>query len=346
MNQHATAWAPINIALIKHWGFGPLGPTEPARPSLSLTLEQGAWTEVAFAPLPALSPTAISAPGDAIEINGHRLSRDGGQKARAAYDFLSRLRESMPSLRHHAALVRSVTEVPVSAGMASSAAGAAALSLAAWHAAAPGAGAPTLPELVNRCATLGSWSGVRSLLGGAVALTFEAGDVVLEQVHTPLELVVFSCRVAAAPKEISSSEGHLRAPSSPYWPAFQLDGFLRFQALRQALEQGDWARALPLIEQDALAMHAVMMSSSPPIFYATDATWKVWQAVSRWRQEPGGPQAACTLDAGANPHLVVPAADAYALQQRLSRLPDVSRWWCSAVSPRGARRTEDYWPSA
>ena len=37
--RSATAWAPVNIALIKHWGYRDASGDLPARPSLSLTLE-------------------------------------------------------------------------------------------------------------------------------------------------------------------------------------------------------------------------------------------------------------------------------------------------------------------
>jgi len=69
--------------------------------------------------------------------------------------------------------------------------------------------------------------------------------------------------------------------------------------------------------------------------YATEATWQVWQAVARWRQ--AGLPGYCTLDAGANPHVICETPIADALAARLADLPAVRRLWRSPVAPLGAR---------
>jgi diphosphomevalonate decarboxylase len=321
--RRATAWAPVNIALIKHWGHGDADGRAPARASLSLTLEHGATTTVEW---------VEGLERDEIVIGGRALGPGDGEKAAAAFGFLRDV-AAAAGLARHGARVASASAVPLGGGMASSAAGAAALCLAALGAAGLVEGLAER-DLVAWCARAGSVSALRSLRGGAVVLRRRGGESLLDCAETAIELAVISCLVEGRPKAVSSSAGHRLAPSSPFFRAFvdQAPGLV--DEMAAALAAGAFDRVGELAERDALAMHAVMLSCRPPVIYAFDATWAVWRRVTSWRAE--GLAAYCTLDAGPNPHVLCRAADADQLAARLAALPEVQAVRRSAVSPRGA----------
>ncbi len=331
-DRTATAWAPVNIALIKHWGYHAAAPGTPddlpARPSLSLTLEHGSTTTV----------TWRDQPEHRILLNDSLLDPSDGEKAAASYDFLEEVRQAADLGPLHAAL-EAVSEVPLSAGFASSAAGGAAMTMATLHAA--GLGDADLSQQLSWCRRLGSVSALRSLMGGVVRLQVDHADasVHLDGVQTDLDLTVLGCLVQSNRKKVSSSAGHAKVSSSPYWAQFEHDAGARLRSITDALETGDVVRVGAIAEADALAMHAVMLTSHPPIVYATDATWRVWHQVIAWRQEGGdAPRGYCTLDAGPNPHVFCLSADADALAARLEAHPDVQRVFRSSVARQGVRR--------
>lgn len=317
----------MNIALIKHWGYRDASGDLPARPSLSLTLDHGSTTTV----------TWRDQPDHRILLNGTPLAPSDGEKAAASYAFLEAVRDAadLGALR---ASVQAVSEVPLSAGFASSAAGGAALTLAALEAA--GLGPVDLDGKLDWCRRLDSVSALRSLHGGVVRLDVdhEAPAMALTAVETGLDLVVLGCLVHGHPKTVSSSAGHARVTTSPYQAQFERDAHQRLEQMVDGLRAGDLAQVGAIAEADALAMHAVMLTSHPPIVYATDATWRVWHQVIAWRREGGtSPRGFSTLDAGPNPHVFCARPDADALAARLEALPDVQRIFRSTVAPVGAR---------
>lgn len=321
--RRGTAWAPVNIALAKHWGYRNLELGLPARESLSLTLEHGATTTVTWGAENQL---------DEIAVNERVLSPEDGEKAAASYRLLHSIRATA-GLMGHGARVVSESVVPLSGGMASSAAGAAALTLAALDAAGL---ADQIDEdsLISWLGRARSVSAIRSLRGGVVALTTRGHSMNLATVETPLDLTVLSCLVETKPKLVSSSEGHLRVGTSPFFPVFEQQSAGLIATMVEALEEGNFEELGGLVEQDALAMHGVMLTSRPPIIYTTDATWAVWGQVVRWREN--GLEAYCTLDAGPNPHIICEARHAHEIEERLRALQQVQMVWRSEVSSWGA----------
>ena len=108
--------------------------------------------------------------------------------------------------------------------------------------------------------------------------------------------------VNAAHKSTGSTEGHALAPTSPLQAARVEDTPRRLDICRRAILERDFAALAGIVEADSDLMHAVMMTSQPPLFYWEPATLRVMQAVRGWRAE--GLQAAYTIDAGANVHVI------------------------------------------
>ena len=70
-------------------------------------------------------------------------------------------------------------------------------------------------------------------------------------------------------------------------------------------------------------MHAVMMSSQPPLYYWNTVTMDVIQATQRWRA--AGLPVYFTIDAGPNVHLICEAAQAQAVEDTARQIPGVKQ---------------------
>ena len=288
----ATAWAGINIALVKYWGKRDAAANLPAVGSLSLTLaELGTRTTVTF------DPTLTD---DRFELNG--VARDDDARVRALLDGVRRLR----CLDRRARVV-SRNHVPTASGLASSASGAAALAVAAW---AASGGDPTVAradaafvDLVRR----GSGSAPRSLYGGLVELDRSDGQVhpVLPPEAWNLRMVV--ARLAHGPKATSSREGMARtARTSPYYAAWIAAHPADLVEARAAIEARDLARLGTVMERSTARMHACMLAADPPLRYWNGRTLDALDVVAGLRA--AGVGAWATMDAG--PHVKVLCADA------------------------------------
>ena len=75
------------------------------------------------------------------------------------------------------------------------------------------------------------------------------------------------------------------------------------------------------LEQEAIDLHLITMSSHPPIFYWSPGTVAVLRAVRELRQE--GLAAWATMDAGANVHVICDPDSEDDVAERLEDLPAV-----------------------
>jgi diphosphomevalonate decarboxylase len=304
----ASAAAPANIALIKYWGARDLARVLPANPSISMTLSLC----VSRSTVEHLGGEG----GDEVFLAG-----DGGELAPAPPPFADRVRAHLEVLRRATGTggrfrVATANTFPAAAGIASSASGFAALTLAVTRAVGLEIEPRRLSDLARRS---GSGSAARSLFGGFVE--WPAGKGEGEAYAVPLapaghwDLRDVIALVETAPKEVSSLEGHRRAPTSPYY-ASRL-GLLpaRLEAVRRAIAGRDLGALGPVVEEEAIDLHLIAMSSRPPIFYWAPATLAVLAAVRQLRRDGIGAWA--TMDAGANVHVLCEAADEEAVATRL-----------------------------
>ena len=124
-------------------------------------------------------------------------------------------------------------------------------------------------------------------------------------------------------KEVSSLDGHRRAASSPYYTRRQELLPDRLERVRRALATRDLSLLGDTIQEEAIDLHLIAMSSRPPIFYWHPATVAVLQAVRGLRGE--GVAAYSTMDAGANVHVICEPGAEPAVAARLAELPGVER---------------------
>lgn len=320
MTKKATVRSPSNIAFIKYWGAKNLRQAIPANPSISMTLD---------ACYSRCSVEHVDDGGTDHEI----FWRQGEEAfAEAPPAFASRVRQHLDTLRRFTECggrfrVATENSFPAAAGLASSASGFSALTLATL-------GALDLDLPADQRSALarlsGSGSASRSVLGGYVEWPREGpGEGGAEHYafqlaaadEWPLANVI--ALVQTGPKETSSLDGHRRARSSPYWRTRQRRLPSRLAAVRQAIEQRDFELLGPVVEAEAIDLHCVAMTSRPPVFYWQPATLTVLEAVRRLRGD--GIAAWSTMDAGANVHVICQPADADAVASCLQDVEGVER---------------------
>ena len=322
--EKATAIACANIAFIKFWGKRDAELNLPANSSLSMNLDRlTTVTTVEFSP---------DFDDDLVILDGQEVRGETRQRIVA---HLDRVR-AMAGLRARARVI-SENSFPTDAGLASSSSGFAALSLAASKA----AGLELSQRELSILARFGSGSACRSVPGGFCE--WEAGTSSQEsfarQIAHPenWDLRDVIAIVSRARKRVGSTEGHSRAPTSHLYPARVASVADRLAQAKAALLEKDLASLGPLIEEDAISMHAVMMTSRPPIYYWLPGSIQLIHQVQNWRAE--GLEVYFTFDAGPNVHLICQAADQAEVEKRLKDIEDVLEVIVSGPGP-GARVIE------
>ena len=267
---------------------------------------------------------------DTLALNGKAVSGNGLARVRSFLDDVRRLAAaqngSSDAIKAQPTLYAQVTSennFPTGAGIASSAAAFAALSLAASRA----LGLSLTECELSRLARRGSGSACRSIPTGYVEWQMGTtdDDSYAYSLALPDHWDLVDCIAIVSPglKPVGSSEGHTRAGTSPLQAARLADTPRRLEACRRALLDRNFDALADVIEQDSNLMHAVMLTSSPSLMYWNAATITVMQAITRWRN--GGLPAAFTVDAGPNVHVLCPASAATELAGRIGHLPGVRR---------------------
>lgn len=308
MTQAATALAHPNIAFIKYWGLKDAANRIPANDSLSMNLG-GLSTRTTVTLDPSLR-------ADVLILNGERVSGAGLERAQLFLDRIRRLAGNPSPV-----LIESENNFPIGAGVASSASGFAALALAGAAAFGLDLAEPALSAL----ARFGSGSACRSIPGGFVEWRTDAetGDSFAKS-FAPEEhwdLVDCIAILSESHKKTGSEVGMRLAGTSPLQAARVADSARRMRLCREAILNRDFNALAAITELDSNLMHAVMMTSQPPLFYWQPGSLAIMQAVKRWQVE--GLPVTYTLDAGPNVHVICLKEAMDETLTRLRRMPGV-----------------------
>ena len=285
----ATATACPNIAFIKYWGNRNATLRLPSNGSISMNLD-GLYTRTRVKYNADLKE-------DALTINGSPVNHSGLVRVQRFMDEVRRLAGVTMC-----AQIDSENNFPIGAGIASSSAAFAALSLAATHA----AGLDLLEQGLSRLARRGSGSACRSIPEGFVEWQAGTSDKdsyaysIASPEYWPVADVI--AIVSSDHKEVGSSEGHSLAGTSPLQPARVAGTQQRLDFCRQAIQQRDFSALARIVELDSNLLHAVMITSQPALFYWAPASLTVMRAVIAMRK--GGLPVCYTLDAGPNVHVL------------------------------------------
>ncbi len=317
----ATARAPANIAFIKYWGDRDPVLRLPLNGSLSMNLS-AAYTTTTVRLDPALE-------ADVVCLDG--VVRKGPIYDRVVA-HLNRIR-AMAGLGTKG-YVESTNSFPMGTGIASSASGFAALTVAAAAACGLALDAAALSRLARRASGSASRSvpsGFVEWLPGPDDEASYAASIAPPEHWDIRDLVAV---VDRSPKVFPSSAGHAASLASPLLACRLAELASTLPAVRQALLARDMPLFGPLVEAEALSLHAIAMTGEPSILYFGPGTIEVLHAVRRWRDE--GLPCYFTLDAGPNVHVLCEsghAGDVLECLQNLSAVEEV-------LSNRAARGAE------
>jgi diphosphomevalonate decarboxylase len=304
----ATALSHPNIAFIKYWGNRDQTLRLPANGSISMNLAGlHTRTQVSF---------DLTLTTDRLTINGHPAQASALARAQV---LLDRVR-MMSGVPHHA-WVESENNFPMGTGIASSASAFAALTLASTAA----AGLSLSQKDLSRLARTASGSACRSIPGGFVEWQIgqDDQDSYAYSIAPPEHWDLSDCVavVSDTHKPTGSSEGHALAGSSPLQAGRVASTPVRLAICRRAIVDRDFDALAEVMELESNLMHAVMMTSTPPLMYWHPATLAIMTAVQTWRA--GGIPACYTIDAGPNVHVICPTEYRDQISRKLGELPGV-----------------------
>lgn len=305
MTTYTSSWlCPSNIALVKYWGKRP--EQLPINPSLSFSLKQARTrTSIELAPR-----------------KGKRLDFlfEGAESPFAARieKYLDSLSLDLPWMNDFSFQIESENTFPHSTGIASSASafGALALCLSDLNRQLTGANSDDEKffQASSRLARLGSGSAARSVYGGfawwgkSAAMpgstdchAIPVSKLIHESYFSLCDAVLL---VDSKKKKVSSSAGHELMNNHPYQEARLKQANRTIEQLMQLMKSDQNRMAfIDLVEQEALSLHALMMTSSPSFLLLKPGSLEMIEKIRDFRQQTGLP-VGFTIDAGPNIHLL------------------------------------------
>ena len=310
--------SPSNIALVKYWGK--YGVQLPSNPSISFTLSECTTT------------TRLQWKDGrgkvSLRFNGEENAAFGAR----AEKYIRSIESYLPHLKGFDLAINSVNNFPHSAGIASSASAMSSLALCLCSLEQEISGVDIEENDFFRKASflarLGSGSASRSVYGGFVSWgraeqlkgsSDEYASPLPFEVHENFrELRNSILIVDDGPKAVSSSQGHKLMNTHPYAAErFSLarDSLLN---LLHALKNGDKNAFVRIVENEALGLHGLMMSSEPGYILLKPGSLQIIEKIRHFRKDTGI-MACFTLDAGPNVHLIYPSREAEAVHKLIDR---------------------------
>lgn len=300
VQDEVSVFSPTNIALIKYWGKRNDELNLPVTSSLSITLNIGTQTKI------------VLADSDRLFLNGSEVCEDELFYKRT-FSFLNLFRSP-----HTFFQVHTKNDMPTSAGIASSASGFSALTLAlnelyGWN---------LSRRELSMLARLGSGSSSRSLFSGFVEWYRGDRDDGLDSFAQAFSdnftnLSVGLWIVDAGKKPISSRDAMKQTmQSSTLYKAWPEVVDKDLAELKKAIGAEDFTLLGSISERNSLAMHATMLASSPPICYYLPESIQAMQHI--WNLRRSGLEVYFTMDAGPNLKLLFLKKDRQRLQQNLT----------------------------
>ena len=304
----ATAISPANIAFIKFWGKKNPRLNLPFNNSISMNMGNCLTTTTV-----EFNPRFRS---DKVIINGKEVNADKKNRVLRIMDIIRDRSGVVWCVK-----VVSRSNFPADAGIASSASAFSALALAGSVA----AGQELSQKDLSILARLGSGSASRSVVDGFAEWLKgkDNGSSYAEQIAAPdfWDLVDIVAVVEKGEKKKSSTEGHAVATSSPFYKTRQKLLSQRIREMKKTLLRKNLKKFGELLEEEAVELHVIAMTSTPPVFYWNKGTMEVINKLRQWREE--GIQAYFTMDAGPNVHVICRSADSSRLNRKLKSIPEV-----------------------
>lgn len=296
--------SPSNLAIVKYWGKKNI--QQPLNSSISFSLKN------------AVTTTRITAKPS--EHGGFTFSLDNKHKETfndKIANLLKMASSTLPFIETHHLSIESSNTFPHSSGIASSASSMSALALCLADLQLminKGTNQNLDLQKVSELARLGSGSAARSLYGGwtiwgEISAISESNDnyaLQLPNIHPDfMQIANAILIIEPKSKKVSSSAGHTLMNNHPYRTARIKQANDNSLQLLEILKSGDWNRFFDITENEALSLHALMMSSNPGYTLLHPNSLKVIEEVRKARIEHKLP-VGFSMDAGPNVHLLYP----------------------------------------
>lgn len=321
----ATATAPSNIAFIKYWGKKDEDKKIPENNSISMNLSDlTTTTTVEF---------DQQYKEDSVIINDEIDERQSIRVIK----HLDLIRKKT-GLKLKAKIV-SVNNFPDGTGLSSSASGFAALTLAATKAAGLNLNEKELSILARQ----GSGSASRSIPDGFVEWNkgYSSESSYSRSIYQKdyWDLIDVVAIVSQEKKDVSSTDGQKAVKSSPFFQTRLNKIDEKIKQFKITLETKNFTEFGKIIEEEALELHAIMITSTPSLIYWQSETIKLMKLVKEWRSN--GLESYFTLNTGQDIHLIVEGKNKEKLLSKLNDIKEVKEIIINHPS-NGARLTEKH----
>lgn len=322
----ATAVAPSNIAFIKYWGKKkPEELNIPKNPSISMNLSN------------LLTTTTVefnsSFSKDSVTINDEQIEGE----SKKVIKHLDRIR-LLAKIKDRAKIV-SKNNFPTSTGLSSSASGFAALTLAGVKA----AGLKMSEKELSILSRQGSGSSCRSIpdgfvewLSGSSNEASYASSIYPENYWDIVDVVAV---VSKDKKHTSSTEGHRLATTSPFFQTRLEEIDDKIKLIKKYMKEKNFEKFGELIEQEALELHAIYLTSKPSLMYLMPASLLLMHMVKKWRQD--GLSVYFSLNTGQDVHLICQKKDAERVSKLVEEIKEVQKTIINYPS-KGARLSDSH----
>ena len=309
--------SPSNLALIKYWGKH--GVQLPQNPSISFTLNN-AFTETKVGYSPNLEVE------QGINLEFYFEGKENDPFLLKQKKFLESIIDIFPFLPQLNLTVHSHNSFPHSAGIASSASSMSALALCLCSIERDLFGTlESEAEFLQKASfvsRLGSGSACRSvypvmavwgegIAGSSNLYAVPHAAHTHEVFHTFHDDILI---ISKSEKSVSSRAGHALMKGNAYADIRYAQAHARLHTLIQALGAGDLKTFGEITENEALTLHALMMTSEPSYLLMEANSLAAINKVRAFRAETDVPLY-FSLDAGPNLHLLYPDADKIEVQK-------------------------------
>ncbi len=309
------ARAHANIALIKYWGKRDSKNNLPAVPSLSLTIDN-LYTDVSVTTGP--DKDSFFANEKPLEVTA----------ATRVVDFLDTL-WAQANKQRPGLTIKTTSTIPMASGLASSSAVFAAIAVAANKLLK----AEWTGTQLSALARIGSGSAARSIFGGLVEMSADTTNDFAKPLSTqwPELRMIIATVCGGVKKTVSSRDAmELCKQTSPYYSAWVEQATKDVATAKLAIGAKLWAQDHglgQLMEANALAMHAAMMSSRPPVVYWRPTTLQCMETVYQLRKN--SVPAFFTMDAGPHVKVVTLSKYAHTVFEAMQNVPEVEALLCA-----------------
>jgi diphosphomevalonate decarboxylase len=330
--KKATVKSPANIAFTKYWGRRNDDLILPLNNSISMNLNNCyTKTTVEFGKADQDEVKVKFFKSDYKDLENIQLDRVINQvnRIRDKYKIKNKIK------------IYSENNFPADSGIASSASAFSALTKALYEAIEVEI---SEKDLTIETRLAGSGSATRSIPGGFVEWLKGEDDNSETSYARSIaysnhwELYDITVVVDTSKKSVGSYEGHKYAHSE-YMKA-RLENFEnRNDQIREAILNKDIEKLGEAIEEEAISLHAVAMTSNPPIYYLNGRTWDVVVRLLNLRKR--GILGYFTMDAGPNVHVICERRYKDILEKKLKEIPGVEFIITSKVCD-GAKSIEEH----